>query len=389
MISQACSINDRARIKWGYALSQITDLPGDWETARDRVRFDPHPPRHNDVLISQVVEIGRHARLDRVDLTKTRLFEGDLIGMAFSPRYATRQFEAIVPDSLDEIHFVCAGGVIGQVVNTPDNMKPPTLLRPLGYLTDAAGERVNLRDYALSPMSTSTDGIDIIIVVGSAMDSGKTTAAYSLVNGLARGGHTVSAAKITGTASAKDPVILGCAGAHRVLDFTNAGFASTADLDAEELRTITRTVIAHLAVDQPDAIVLEIADGITQRETTMLLDLLAERAGIRGVIYTCNDSLGVSAGVSRIESFGLTPLAVSGTVTASPLSIIEAQQETSVPVLSREDLRSPLISKTLGLCGQQAGDQARSMAFTQNSSQISNGATIENITEQPLLKTTG
>lgn len=351
----------RTRIKWGYALSQIADLPATWGDAADCVRLDASRPQRDDVLIAAVDMIGRHTRLDFADLSKSRLLEHDLVGLAFSPRYATSQFEAIVPDSLDKIHFICAGGVCGQVVGVPNDMKLPTVLHPLGYLRDRAGRRVNLRDYALQPVSASTQGIDIIVVVGASMDSGKTTAAYSLINGLSRGGFQAAAAKISGTASAKDKNMLRDAGASRVLDFTNAGFASTCGLSADELWLIAQTLITQLAHDTPDAIVLEIADGVTQRETMMLLDLLPGNVALRGVLYTCNDALGVASGVSRLREHGLAMLAISGTVTTSPLSIREAERETDLPVLSREELRSPDVALQIGLCGKTPARERRAV----------------------------
>jgi len=345
---QPLAPHPQARIKWGYALAQVPDLPATWADAGDRTRLENTKPRRNDLLIAQVELIGRHTRLDFADLSKSRLLEHDLVGLAFSPRYATRQFEAIVPDSLDEVHFICAGGVCGQVVGVPSDMKLPTVVRPLGYLVDQVGQRVNLRDFALPSCSDSVNGIDVVLVVGASMDSGKTTAAYSLVNGLSRRGLQTAAAKITGTASAKDVNMLRDAGASRVLDFTNAGYASTSGLNQNELWSIAHTLMSQLAHDAPDAIILEIADGVTQRETMMLLDMFVQKGSLKGVLYTCNDALGVASGVSRLREYGLSVLAISGTVTSSPLSIREAEQETDLPVLSSEALRTPNVVQQIG-----------------------------------------
>ena len=335
------------QIKWAYAMSRVPDLPQTWGQAGHRIRHDSEPPRPNDILVAQIATIGRHTRLDLRDTSKSKLFIGDIVGLAFSPRYATGQFQAIVPENLEEVHFVCAGGVCGQVNGIPADMKQPTRLLPLGYLTDDRGRRVQLKDSALPTGRPNTSQAKVVCVVGSAMDSGKTTAAYSLINGLSRIGLRVAGAKITGTASAKDLVCFDSAGAVRVRDFTHAGYASTADLDGEELKDITDRILLDLMDEQPDVIVLEIADGVTQRETVMLLDMFAASGTLDRMIYTCNDALGVETGVRRLTERGLPVCAVSGTVTRSSLSAAEAQQETLLPVLSRDELLSPSIAATL------------------------------------------
>ena len=346
------------QIKWGYAMARVPNLPMTWAQASGRVALDAGKPRANDILVSQIVNIGRHTRLDLRDQSKSKLFVGDLVGLSFSPRYATGQFQAIVPDTLDEVHFVCAGGVCGQVSGIPAEMKQPTLLRPMGYLVNAQGNRVQLGDHALPAGIPNTAGTQVLCVVGSAMDSGKTTAAFALINGLTRAGLKVGAAKITGTASAKDLTYFKSAGAVRVLDFTNAGYASTADIEMDQLEDLTNRILCDLMKDQPDVIILEIADGVTQRETVMLLDYFAQRKTLDKMIYTCNDALGVESGVRRLADRGLPICGVSGMVTRSALSTREAQQETDLPVFTRDELLCPDIASML--FGPQTGGHVES-----------------------------
>jgi molybdopterin-guanine dinucleotide biosynthesis protein len=335
------------KIKWAYAMARIPNLPSTWQEATECVKMDLAPPRANDILVSQVVNIGRHTRLDLRDTSKSKLFVGDLVGLVLSPRYATGQFQARIPETLEPVHFVCAGGVCGQVSGIPAEMKQPTLLRPLGYLVNEQGRRVQLGDHALAAGRPNTKGTQVLCVVGSAMDSGKTTAAFCLINGLARAGLRVGAAKITGTASAKDLTYFEAAGAVRVLDFTNAGYGATADLGPEQLEDVADRILCDLMLDKPDVIVLEIADGVTQRETEMLLDLFAKNNTLDKMLYTCNDALGVASGVDRLADRGLPICGVSGMVTRSALSTREAQRETNLPVYTRDQLLCPDIASKL------------------------------------------
>jgi hypothetical protein len=338
-----------ANIKWGYALSSIPELPETWEDVEDRINLDPHKPRRNDVLVAEITGVGQHTRIDLRDWSKSRLMEGDLVGLAISPRYATNNFQAVLPPSLAEAQFVCSGGVCGKVIGAPSGHAPPTRLRVLGYLTDGNGRRVNLRDLAPKPVVPIQEDTDIIAIVGSSMDSGKTTTAASLVNGLRREGRRVGAAKITGTASVGDPLFFRAAGANPVVDFTNAGYASTANLSPDELWGIFEVLLSLLAKGQSDTFVLEIADGVTQEDTSALLDHFARTDLLSGLLYTCSDSLGVASGVELLRRRQLPVLAISGKVTSTPLSIREAQKETDVPVLAPNDLRDPLIAVRLQL----------------------------------------
>lgn len=348
------------RIKWGYALGRIATLP---ETVGGlEIGFTPGAPEPGDILLAEVELLGQHTRMDLQNLTRSQLFVGDVVGVAFAHRYATRQFECRIPPELKDIHFVCAGGICSRVVGKPYGMAEPTRLRPLGYAL-RGGSRSNLRDRSLRPVPAHVP--PVIVVVGTSMDSGKTTAAYSLINGLTRSGLPVAAGKITGTASAKDPLLMISAGAHPVYDFTDVGYGSTAGLGRSELAGILQTLMGGLAAQHPKALVLEIADGVTQPETALMLELILAHLAteVVGVIYTCNDALGVKPGVERLEACGLRVLCVSGTVTASPLGVAEAQRETHVPVLSREDLMDPSIGERLNLFhpSKTVGDMDRAV----------------------------
>lgn len=186
-----------------------------------------------------------------------------------------------------------------------------------------------------------------ILVVGASMDSGKTTAAYSVVHGLSQSGARVCAGKLTGTAAAKDLFLMEDAGAIKVLDFTDIGHSSTAKCNRQELWNIVTAIGSHLSILQPDYMVLEIADGLVQRETEMLLELLQEHQYIDYTVYTCNDSLGVQAGVQRLRQYDLNVVAVSGWAACSPLAAQEAQRHTDIPVLQPEELSDPRIADLL------------------------------------------
>jgi hypothetical protein len=332
---------DRRRIKWSYATHRITGLPRFGPALEGRIQWSDIPPRPNDVIVAEVGTISRHRRLELTDKRRSKLFPGDLVGMAFGRRYATRQYEGALPGSLSICHMLAVGGVCGEVIGMAANMTPPTTLDPLGYVLDEHGRRINTEDHGLRPVAPPTKRPVIILAVGSAMDSGKTTAAFSVVHGLTRAGCVVSAAKLTGTASVKDLQLMEDAGAEEVLDFTDVGYASTAMCSPLQLENLLASIVSNLCLRDPDYIVLEVADGVVQRETQMLLQMLGDKGCVDHVIYACHDSLGVVSGIDHIRGAGLKVAGVSGWVACGPLAAQEAQDRTNVPVLRPEELQDP------------------------------------------------
>lgn len=173
-------------------------------------------------------------------------------------------------------------------------------------------------------------------MVGSAMDSGKTNTVGMISHALSRAGYEVAAAKVTGTATGKDARFFASCGASPVLDFISAGFPSTYMIEPGELLRIYRGILGNLMLADPDYIVIEIADGIFQRETRMLLDSEFVLESVDHVFVAAGDSLAAGLGAQTIERMGLPLRATSGLVSAGQLGIREAEEVTGIPCLSNE-----------------------------------------------------
>ena len=184
-------------------------------------------PRAGDLVLARVEKIGKHANLELTDGRRCALFVGDEIIVTYASRYAPDQFEAYVPDHLATCHLVAGGGVAAEVAAKHDAVAGATEITPLGLIASAKGERVNLAQHALPPSTVPRARPSTIASVGTSMNAGKTTSAAYLIRGLTRAGLRVGAAKITGTGSGHDPWLMRDAGALYVLDFTDAGYAST------------------------------------------------------------------------------------------------------------------------------------------------------------------
>jgi hypothetical protein len=297
------------------------------------------PLSHEDdpgrLVLARVLQIGRHKDVEGKDGRKMMLFPGDVIAGALGHRYATDQYEGRAIASGPAGHLLGVGGVCGEVVSRNERVIDPTTLEWIGALADDQGRAINLRRFALRAQRGSTAARPrTVLVVGASMNAGKTTTAAQVIRSLSGQGRRVVAAKITGTACRKDPGMLADAGAVRVLDFTDCGYASTAHCAPRELVGLASDLRAALLEDRPEFIVLEIADGIFQRETRLLLQDGGFRDTIDAVLYAAGDSLSCESGVRWLREWNYNVAAVAGPVANSRLGIEEVQSATGVACLN-------------------------------------------------------
>lgn len=317
------------------------------------------PPQIGDLVVAEVLQIGNHKRIEDIHGAQMGLFEGDLIAGAWGNRYATDQYEGYVPQEVvDTCDLLSAGGVCGQLASAHSSMPTPTRLRVVGAVSDREGQIVNLHTWGLQSRPAMHQ-VPIIMVVGASMNAGKTTTVGTLVRSLRRAGQSVTAIKATGTASSKDGRYFQSCGADRMLTFIDAGYPSTYMLDHAALFDAYMSLVAHAQADRPDAIVVEIADGIFQRETKMLLDDPRFRETIDHLFFATGDSLSAAYGVRTLQDYGLPLRGISGAITQSPLAMQEAEAASEMECFSIERLMS---DDLLGLLQPTLNQRAMLMA---------------------------
>jgi hypothetical protein len=238
-------------------------------------------------------------------------------------------------------------------------MKRPTKITPLGLLADGKGNPINLASFRLPQPATINPEPLVLVVAGTAMNSGKTTACASLVKGLVRHGLQVAAAKVTGTGAGSDYRSLVDAGADPVFDFLDAGYVSTYRIDRHDLVDIVKILGGHLAAANPDVIVLEVADGLLQRETARLFVTPEFTGWVDGVVFAANDALGAQAGVAWLAARQLPVIAITGVLTSSPLAMREAEAATGLPVFNTMALARSAVASLIHACLRSRRRQGR------------------------------
>lgn len=305
-------------------------------------------PRAGDLVLARVETIGQHPRIELHSGRRAKLNPGDEIVVAFGARYAPDQFLAEVPDTLDSCDLVAGGGVAGRVLDRHARVKTPTRIEPIGLLTDAEGAVLNLERFALPTLKTDRRAT-VVVVAGTSMNAGKTTSAAALIQGLVRAGLRVGAGKLTGTGSGGDVWSMVDAGAELVLDFTDLGHATTANIDSNALHAIADGILGQLNGAGVDIIVVEVADGLLQAETATLLSSPRFLANVDAVVFAAGESMGAVAGVEWLRRRHVPVVAVAGLVSASPLARREVERSTGIPVKTLQDLSDPIDAPTLCL----------------------------------------
>jgi hypothetical protein len=296
-------------------------------------------PEPGDVVYGIVSRIGQHSSLENVSGRIHMIHHGTQGIFVFGNRYAPDYYEGLVPEKMcHEVDLIARSGIIGIVRTKSSLVKDPTRVRVLGYVCDQDGNVLNTRPYSLiSPKRAEkkTPRSRLILVCGTSMNSGKSMAAAACCWALTSQGYSVKASKVTGTASLKDILHMNDAGASVYTDFTHFGYPSTYLLPEEEVIKIFNSLDLKYANNPKNFWIVELADGIVQRETAMLLHSSDVTSRLHRLIFCAADAFGAIGGLRILkERFGLVPDAISGVCSSSPLHVRELSEFSSVPVFN-------------------------------------------------------
>jgi len=315
-----------------------------------RILADPQlPPRPGDCVLVQIDALGYHDRIMTAAHERQRLYEGDCLVAVCGNRYATDAYEGEV-DGLTDLHILTGAGMVGTVRSKYRRTKNPTDLTYLGYVCTEAGARINLRSTQRPPSAIERSLNNVVLLVGTSMNSGKTTTAAKLSKALLRRGLRVAACKVTGSVSHRDLHELQATGVHDVRDFSDYGYPSTYLCEEQELLGVFEAMLSDAARAEPDVVVMEVADGVLQRETQMLLTSEVVRPRVRGVVLAAGCAPSALFGAGQVHAYGHNVAAVSGCITNSPLFMREFAQHSDIPIGSSADRGDQLAQLVMDRC---------------------------------------
>lgn len=316
--------------------SSAYSVPG--KLIRNFVSLPDRIPLSGDLIYGEIVSLGFHTSLESISARIHTIHDRTRAVFVFGNRYAPDHYEGLVPEKpFGTVDMLARSGIVGEMLNHNELIPSPTRVRVLGYVCDLQMNVVNTTDHVLlTPrrVERTGPGARLILCVGTAMNSGKSYAAAACCYAISSMERKVRAAKLTGTASLKDVLLMQDCGAQKVVDFTFFGYPSTYMLSEEELLHIFHSVDLKYGNNPRNYIVIELADGIFQRETAMLLNHPDVQKRIHRLILCASDAAGVAGGLGMLRStFGLVPDAISGVCSSSPLAIREIGSFTDLPVL--------------------------------------------------------
>ncbi|MEM7310944.1 MAG: hypothetical protein AAF682_30015 [Planctomycetota bacterium] len=311
--------------------------------------------------------------LEDVHGRRVRLHPGDVIAGALGHRDALHGFSGRVPESVapgDELQLLNFGGVIGTGAVAAPGIGEPFRLEVLGsvlrfpHLGRRVGVPAHVQDAALSSPDLAAlkpQGLPpVIVLVGTSMDSGKTTAATALIARLNHQGRRVAAGKLTGVSARRDILEMADSGADPIAIFTDFGVVTTNEANAAET---ARRLVAHLAdagPAAPDAIVLELGDGLlgTYGVHAILSDATV-RDSISSVVLCASDPVG-AWGAARLleERYRLAATLVSGPVTDTPAGLTFCRERMGVPTWNALREEAPPVELLLPRRGDAGGSPA-------------------------------
>jgi hypothetical protein len=255
-----------------------------------------------------------------------KITKGNVIVGALGRRRAPQGFVGEVPAAVaagDTLHLLNMGGVIGSSRFIHRDLGPPAAVEVLGGVV-RDGRPVNVRDDVIESVSSlaALAVPPVVMVSGTCMNSGKTYACGEIIQQLTRRGLNIHGGKLSGVACRRDTIAMEDSGALRTATFLDAGHPSTAGLGAAEMVAIARSVIAHLVPGAPDAIFLELGDGIIGDYGVMAVLEDAEIAAAVGVhVFCAGDLVGAWGGHRYLRDHGVPIHLFSGPVTDTPVGV--------------------------------------------------------------------
>ena len=189
--------------------------------------------------------------------------KGQTLVGALGERQALKGYSGRIPRHIapgDVLHVQNMGGILGRVASPHPDLGPALRVEVLGaVLTGEPPRHARIQDTAIEPVETLAASAPLVMVSGTAMNTGKTFAAAALVEGLSARGLRVAAAKLTGAALQRDVRAMVAAGAVTSASFIEAGAVATTGRD---MVPVAKGIIAHLNRADPDVLVLELGDGV-------------------------------------------------------------------------------------------------------------------------------
>ena len=320
------------------SVAQHNDLASELRLSKDI-------PCEEGILVAARI-LNNKSRYNQLELTSGRMAtvnQGDVIVGALGHRKALRGYSGHLPKSLkpgDTIQILNIGGVLGICDSANPDVGPPFDCEVLGAVLSFPylGERIGVparvgADSLGEDTELTMNGVPVVALSGTCMDSGKTAAACAIVGRLRHLGFNVSACKATGVSLRRDVLAMEDAGAGETMIFSDFGIVTTTEANGPEL---TRALLSGLAKNRPDVIVLELGDGLLGAYGVgAILSDATIREALTTVVLCANDPVSAWGGAELLrKEFSIEPAVVTGPATDNAVGVQQINERCDLPAVN-------------------------------------------------------
>lgn len=180
-------------------------------------------------------------------------------------------------------------------------------LRYAGHLV-VEGEKAAMAAYAVKPLEQRPFRTPVVLLIGTSMSAGKTTAARAVVRTLKTTGRRVLGAKLAGAGRYADILAMRDSGADVVLDFVDGGLPST-HCERERYEEALDLLLPRMAEADADVAVVEIgASPLEPYNGAVAVERLRDQ-----VVFTILCASDPYAVVGAVTAYDMQPDLVTGT----------------------------------------------------------------------------
>jgi len=318
------------------SLTRISPLP------QGGFAVDPRPVDAWQTGDYVVCEVTTASGIKHLELTSGRMIDvvrGDRFVAVLGKRAATLESTGDwrEVDATGEMHLLTGAGLVGKIISRSPFLPAPMSIRYEGHavLNDAiATMRRFVPAVPERPFRTPT-----ILLIGTSMSSGKTTAGQALVRRMVQSGRRVLAAKVTGAARYKDILCMSDAGAEWIYDFVDVGLPSTVHLE-DEYRQFAGELLSRMAGEPADVAVVELgASPLEPYNGTAAILLLSQAT--RCTVLAASDAY---AARGFVDASGIRPNLICGPAANTQAGIAFTEQLCGIKALN---LSNPLDNQDL------------------------------------------
>lgn len=300
------------------------------------IKYSGHKPQVGDVVAVRIKEVNDTYRdLDLEGGELVELKEGDVVLGVLGNRSGVKGYIGEVPDELEEddsLDFLGSGGLFGKYVSGAKELDKPCSAEFLGYVSEEE-KILNTLDFGIDRAREVEVNADLVAVVASRMDAGKTTLASELIEGLSED-YNVASLKLTGSARERDRLKMLEAGSEKSHDFVDAGLPSTVE-DSEVVVSAARGLINEIWSEDLDFIVIEFGAGLISnygvKEVLRDLDI---REKVFGVTAVSLDVMGAYGLKESLNEMDYSIDFVSGPITDTTVGRETVENQVGVPALN-------------------------------------------------------